>query len=215
MDEAFSQRDDRNRGAWHIRSGVLLRAAKSLVLFLIFSCLELTPAFAPAQDVEVLLPEKECQVKYALLYSFGLLTTWPREAFDPPDGGPFVIGVLGSKPFPEYLARIASTKKIQGRAIVIRRYKLPEEVQQCHILYITSSVTRQAEQAVMRKFAGRPVLLVGEPSLDGHPSRVNIEFIIEQGTVKFDLNIEATKARHLHIDPRLLKLARRTTSDSK
>jgi hypothetical protein len=215
MDEVVSKRDVRRRGAWHVRpSGALLRAARWIVSILVVAGLVMTRAFAPAQEVEVLLPEKECQVKYALLYSFGLLTAWPPESFEPADTGPFVIGVLGTKPFPEYLARIAASKKIQGRAIVIRHYKLPEEVKKCHILYVTSSVAKDSEQAIIRKFADQPVLLVSEPAAEGQESAAIIEFIIEQGTVKFVLDVEAAKAHHLHVDPRLLKLAKRTKSDS-
>src|SRR5207248_3344589 len=120
----------------------------------------LAPTRLVAQDVEVLLPEKECQVKYALLYSFGLLTTWPPQTFDPPDTGPFVIGVLGTKPFPEYLARIAETKKIQNRPIVIRRFKAPDEVRGCHLLYVTNAIAPESEQAVVRRLAKQPVLVV-------------------------------------------------------
>lgn len=169
---------------------------------------------AAAQEVEVLLPERECQVKYALLYSFGLLTTWPADTFAPPDAGPFVIGILGDKPFPEYLTRIAATKKIQGRAIVIRRFRTPEEVGACHILYVTSGVSADVEQAVVKKLAGKPVLIVSDHSSRGGGRPPTIQFVIEQGAVKFVLESGDAKARDLQVDPRLLKLAKRTSSDS-
>jgi len=169
----------------------------------------LLPAKGICQETEVLHPEKECQVKYALLYSFGLLTTWPADSFEPAADGPFIIGVLGAKPFPEYLARIAESKKIQGRKIVIRRFQAPEEVDRCHILYVTSGVSLEAEQAVARKFSDQPVLLVGERASETAGKAGVIEFVIEQGAVKFLLNAEAAKTRGLQIDPRLLKLAKR------
>lgn len=166
----------------------------------------LIPAAAGAQQVEVLLPEKECQVKYALLYSFGLLTTWPAGAFEGAGNRPFVIGVLGDKPFPEYLDRIAANKKIQNRTIVIRRCKTADEIGSCHILYITSAVARDVEQAVLRKLAKEPVLMVGEHSPGPGDAQTVIQFIIEQGAVKFLLDAEAAKAHDLQIDPRLLTL---------
>src|SRR5437868_2917663 len=130
-------RCDRSSPADARRTGrpILLRAVTIVAITIGFL---FAPILAAAQDVEVLLPEKECQVKYALLYSFGLLTSWPPQAFDPPETGPFVIGVLGNKPFPEYLERIAQTKKVQNRPIVIRRWKTPEEIGRCHILYVTN-----------------------------------------------------------------------------
>ncbi len=192
-----------SRNPWRRPCCALLRGCVALALAV------LSPALAAAQEVEVLLPEKECQVKYALLYSFGLLTTWPAQSFHPPEAGPFVIGVLGTKPFPEYLARIAETKKIQNRSIVVRRFKTPDDVAGCHLLYVTSSTAPDQEQAVVRKLALQPVLIVSERPAEAGPSEATIQFVIEQGVVKFVLNADAAKAHQLQIDPRLLKLAKR------
>jgi hypothetical protein len=166
-----------------------------------------------AQEVEVLLPEKECQVKYALLYSFGLMTAWPAESFGADMKAPFVIGVIGTKPFPEYLARIAATKKIQGRQIAIQRYKEPDEIGRCQILYVTSSVTPEVERSIVGKLANEPVLVVSEQAAELGESGATIRFVIEQGAVRFLLNAEAAKVRRLQFDARLLNLAKRPTAD--
>lgn len=211
MDERLPQADRRPfDGAPSRPPGGLLRAAWAVALCVVAA---LAPVRAAAQEVEILLPERECQVKYALLYSFGLLTAWPAQAFDPPDTGPFVIGVLGAKPFPEYLNRIAETKKVQGRQIVIRRYKTPEEIARCQILYFTSAVPLEVEQSVLQRLADQPVLTVNErPEAAG--ASATIQFLIEQGAVKFTLNTNSAKAHQLQFDPRLLKLAKRSTSES-
>jgi hypothetical protein len=169
---------------------------------------------ATAQEVEVLLPEKECQVKYALLYSFGLMTTWPAESFGADVKASFVIGVIGTKPFPEYLARIATTKKIQGRQIAIQRYKEPDEIGRCQILYVTSSVTPEVERSIVRKLANEPVLVVSEQASELDENGATIRFVIEQGAVRFLLNAEAAKARRLQFDARLLNLAKRPAGDT-
>jgi len=209
MIEFSAQSDHLDRG--RRRSGEPTLWGIAVALALVFT---VAPAGVRAQDVEVLLPEKECQVKYALLYSFGLMTTWPPQAFDPPDTGPFVIGVLGSKPFPEYLERIAQTKKVQNRAIVVRAWKSPEEIGRCHVLYITNAVALEVEQAVARKLSKEPVLIVSERAADAPTSGAIIQFLIEQGTVRFVLNADAAKAHQLQIDARLQRLAKRTVSDS-
>jgi hypothetical protein len=206
MNETLQQPDDRCGDVTRERRFALLRGVCTLVC----AVATLAPLRAIGQEAEFLLPEKECQVKYALLYSFGLLTTWPAEAFDPPDGGPFVIGVFGTKPFPEYLTRISETKKIQGRKIIIRRFQTSEEVGHCHILYVTNSAPSDAEKAVARKLAQQPVLLVSERALESGTGM--IEFVIEHGAVKFLLNAEVAKVHRLQIDPRLLKLAKRPSS---
>jgi hypothetical protein len=77
---------------------------------------------AGAQEIEVLLPHKEAQVKCALLYSFSLMIGWPESAFADAKS-PFVIGVLGDRPHLHYLDRVVATKKeIRGRPLVVRRF---------------------------------------------------------------------------------------------
>jgi hypothetical protein len=209
MNERLPQRDD-----GRTRIAILRFSARFLQVIVVFLIATILPAWGGAQDVEVLLPEKECQVKYALLYSFSLLTTWPQEAFQPPDTGPLVLGVLGSKPYPEYLARIAEAKKVRNRQILIRHFKTPEEIAGCHLLYITNSVPPEVERAVVQRLGNRPILVVSEHPPELGPSVATIHFVIEQASVKFILNTDAAKAHQLQFDARLLKLAKRTTSDS-
>ena len=211
MNACLRQPDDwRFDGAARRRPG-WLRAAATFALALVLTGLVSAPAFP--QEVEVLLPAKESQVKYALLYSFGLLTTWPADAFDGAED-PFVIGVLGEKPFPEYLNRIAETKKIHNRSIVIRRYKSVDAVGRCHLLYVTSAAPADAEQAAARKFADQAVLIVGERGGVKGKDATTIQMIVELGTVKFMLNLDAARTLGLQIDPRLQKLAKRAASGS-
>lgn len=159
-----------------------------------------------AQEVEVLLPAKEAQVKCAFLYSFGLMINWPDFAFPAADA-PFVIGVLGERPHSELLDRLAATKKIRGRTIIIRRYSKAEEIDACHILFVTAGVAPALEQAARQRLAKRPVVIVGERPLDGVQAAAPVHFVIENQVVKFRIDLEAAKARQLQIDPRLLKLA--------
>jgi len=163
-------------------------------------------AIVPAQEVEVLLPAKEAQVKCAFLYSFGLMVNWPNAAFPAADS-PFVIGVLGERSHSELLDRLAATKKIRGRNILIRRYSKVEEIDACHILFVTAGVAPAQEQAAQQRIGKRPVLIVGERPLDGGQAASPVHFVIENQVVKFRIDLDAAKARQLQIDPRLLKLA--------
>ncbi len=200
-----SDQDRKGRARARRREGLCRGAwARSLAL-----ALALLPISARAQTVDVLLPERECQVKYALLYSFGLFTTWPEPAL--PRDAKFVIGILGEKPFPEYLARIAEKKQIHDRRIEIHRFEMPDEIGPCHILYVTASVPPAVERAVVQKLADRQVLIVGEQPAEAGESGISIRFVIEQSSVRFELNTDSAKAHGLQFDARLLNLAKRPT----
>jgi hypothetical protein len=168
----------------------------------------LFPPSAAAQDVEVLLPHKEAQVKFALLYSFSLMITWPDSAFGD-EKSPFVIGVLGDRPNLHYLDRVAETKKeIRGHPIVIERYQTEAEMHDCHLLFIAGNAPPSVESAALARPTKRAMLVVAERSLETDPPRSHIQFVIENQVVKFHLDFEAAKDRQLQVDPRLLKLAR-------
>jgi hypothetical protein len=161
---------------------------------------------AGAQEVEVLLPEKEAQVKCALLYSFCLMVEWPARAFTDAKS-PLVIGVLGERPHLNYLDRVAQ-KEVRGRPLVIERYRSATQIGTCHILFITAKVSLQDETAAIEKLAQAHTLVVGERPLDVAAPPTHIHFVIENQAVKFHLDHDAVKARQLQVDPRLMKLAR-------
>ncbi len=153
----------------------------------------------------VVLPEKECQLKYAYLYSFGLLTTWPDSAFRSDDAS-FVIGVFGEKPHRKLLDRLAMARKVRGRSIQIRRFLKPGEYQDCHILYITDAVAAADRDALLAQIDGDSVLIVGET--DGmERSGAVMTFYISGETVRFYLNLDGADRRKLSVNARLSKVA--------
>lgn len=187
------------------------RLGRRLVLVLATFAAVVSHLFGPEQATSqvvspgVVVTESECKVKYVYLYSFGLLTKWPESTFKQ-TGGNFVIGVLGDKPFGHILDAIAKRKTIGDRRIVIRRFKTIEEYTSCHILYVTESVDEKECLAASEKLNEKPVLIVGETEGFEFSGGV-IAFRIENENVKFSLNVDAVKRRHLMVSARLSRLA--------
>ncbi len=179
------------------------RAVAALFGFALAAC---SHRWALAQEIEVLLPAKEAQVKCAFLYSFCLMIEWPGRAFADAKA-PVVIGVLGDRPHLMYLDRVAK-KEVRGRPLVIERYPGVSQIGDCHILFITGGVSLKDEAAAIAKLGQSHTLVVGERSLDAAAARTHIHFVIENQAVKFHLDHDAVKQRQLTVDPRLIKLAR-------
>ncbi len=155
---------------------------------------------------EISASQREWQVKYAFLYSFGLLTKWPETAFQTTSDR-FVIVVAGTTPFGADLDRIAQTKKIGGRQVVIVRLATDVPLPACQVLFVPKSVQPAQEERLVADSKGRPVLLVGERSGFGD-QRGAVRFYVDVDTVKFELNPRAAEERQLALDPRLLKLGK-------
>lgn len=160
---------------------------------------------AQSEPAEVLISKEECKVKYASLYAFGLLTTSPIRDGVPAEEFPFVIGVVGTKGFPELLQELAATRKIQDRPIRVLWIKKPEELDSCHIVYITANASSEVETDALNRLKSRRVLIVGERQESAQ--NYVVTFLIVDGRVRFALNHAAARARRITIDPRLVKSA--------
>ena len=183
----------------------------SLAAFLSACALWSCAGNSPAQEQEV---DQEYVIKAAYLYRFPEYVQWPKNAV--PEGDEeFVIGVLGKDPFGVHLDRLAREKKIEGKKIVVRRFKSAADCKPCHILFVaseadTGSKEQSAEDrlaALLKKAKDCHALIVSDRegmALKG--STVN--FVIEDNHVKFEINMEAAKKAGLKIKAPLLKIAK-------
>jgi hypothetical protein len=65
----------------------------------------------------------EYQVKAAYLFNFLKFVEWPEGAFPDPLA-PIVIGIVGDDPFGDALPQVVVGKTVQGRDLVIRKYRI-------------------------------------------------------------------------------------------
>ena len=153
-------------------------------------------AVTSAQDVPL-----EYRVKAAYLFNFTKFVEWPAAAFD--DGEPFSICVAGRNPFGPALSETLSGERAAGLPLTARVVN-PSGASSCHVLFVPRGV---AAAPYLRGVGRAPVLTVGES-----PGFVNdggvINFVLEGGRVRFEIN-QATAARaQLKVSSRLLQLGR-------
>src|SRR6202008_339110 len=91
------------------------------------------------------------------VYNFMKYVEWPEEA----SKGDFIVGVFGDSPIYNELVELAKLKKAKGRNIQIRKVNSADEAQQCHLLYLCSSKTKEFK-IIQEKSKNKPVLVVGE-----------------------------------------------------
>lgn len=158
------------------------------------------------QDDEAAAASREYRIKAAYLYQFGRYVTWPAKAFASPDA-PFVIGVLEQDPIFADLNQIAQTKKLQNRAIEIRRFSSVAKIRACHILYLSGSVAPEAQAEAIRKAGGGYTLLVGDSEgfLNWGGS---IQFVLEENKVRVVIARKAAEREGLTVSAKLLQVAR-------
>jgi len=135
------------------------------------------------------------------IFSFTRYIQWP----DTYSGGDFEILVMGDSPIVDELKSMAQAKKVGDRTIKVTRINTPSEIRKCNILFIPASKSAQISE-VLGKVTSQSILVITEePGLAEKGSNVN--FIIKDGKLAFELNQSATSKQGLKISNELSRLA--------
>lgn len=178
-------------------------APRSLVRALVCAAGLVGSAIAPVQAQTS--SASEAQVKAAFLYNFAAFTEWPELA-----GDTLVVGVVGDEAAADEVARTISGKTVADRVVAARRVDSPAEAGTVHILFITAGSGRE-DGLIPRPEGGPRPLIVGEE--EGFASNGGmVNFYLEQGRVRFEVNVDAVEGAGLRMSSRLLRLARLVSS---
>jgi len=147
---------------------------------------------------------EEYQLKAAVLYNLAKFVEWPPEAF-PTARDPLVICILGVNPFGAALQEAVTGKGIEERKAVVQEISDARQAGGCRILFIGSS-ERKRVRAVLAEIKGSGVLTVGDTVSFAAEGGI-INFKLESGKVRLQVNVDAAERQKLRISSKLLSLA--------
>lgn len=137
------------------------------------------------------------------LYNFTKFFEWPEEM----KSGDFIIEVIGHKSVADELQQIAIGKTIGNQKLVIKNYTSVSEIGDCQILFLGYWQSRYLPE-VLEKVKGRSTLLVSE--MEGLLKKgTDINFIIHEGKIKFELQTGTITNKSIKINQRIRELAHR------
>jgi YfiR/HmsC-like len=154
----------------------------------------------------------EYDVKAAFLFHFAQLTDWPAGALDAGDPS-LKLCILDDEPSRQELQNTIDGKVVGGRVLHVRQISQLQEIRDCNILFLSRDEA-QRQTAIVRSLRGMPVLTVGETANFLSEGGM-IRFHLEEGKVRFDINLTAADSSHLKISSRLLLLATSVTRGAK
>jgi hypothetical protein len=135
------------------------------------------------------------------IYSFTRYVQWP----DAYNQGDFEILVLGDSPIIAELKALASAKKVGDRNIKVTKIKSPAEIKKCNMLFVPADHAAQITE-VMDKVNSQPILIVTEEQGLGAKGS-NINFIVKDGKLAFELNQATVNKQGLKVSNELTRLA--------
>ncbi|AHM61212.1 hypothetical protein D770_14790 [Flammeovirgaceae bacterium 311] len=135
------------------------------------------------------------------IYNFTKYIKWP----DDTQGNSFVIGVLGKSGITNPLKEMAASKTVNGKPIEVKVFNSIDEIKDCQMIFLPSNQSK--ELAAMRtKLANTSTLIISEKSgLAQQGSAIN--FVMNDGRWKFEVNQASTDLHGLKISQELLKFA--------
>lgn len=143
----------------------------------------------------------EYDIKAVFLYHFTQYLRWPEDI--EPDV--FTIVVFGDSDIIAPLREIAKKKTVGLKPIVIRQCFEIGQIGRPRILFLAKSALSGIAQ-VLEKTRGTDILTIGEA--EGLGSRgVAVNFVLREGTVKFEVSEKALKEARIQTSSQLLRLA--------
>ncbi len=144
----------------------------------------------------------EYEVKAAFLGNFLKFIDWPKKDRE---GSNYRICIYGSDPFGQYTENIETTK-IRGKPVQVKRLSALKAVNECSVLFISSSERRRVS-SVLDAVRDLDVVTVGDT--EGYAKQgVMFNFYIEASKVKFEINLASIKRSRIYVSSQLLKLGR-------
>jgi len=145
----------------------------------------------------------EPSLKAAFIYNFARFTEWPPGAL--PETATFRACVMGDRDIPEALERIVKGRQLAGRAISVSPVAADGTLRSCQVLYMSGLSASQLTTAVTA-VRGAPILTISDAENFAQQGGI-AQMFVEDGKMRFNLNLAVSRMSHLQLSSRLLALA--------
>ena len=130
---------------------------------------------------------------------------WPEAAFRSPNAS-LLLCVYGDYPFGISLAEAAKGVAVQRHLLEVKWVRKDEDLPACRVLYVSRSTAKRYAK-VIEAVRSSITLTIGEaPEFVEAGGMIALE-LTDPG-LRFDVNLDAVRDRHLRLSSRLLSLAR-------
>ena len=153
----------------------------------------------------------EYEVKAAYIFNFSKFIKWPESTFDN-QASPYVLGIYGKDPFGNIIKKIIGNRKSNGRNWVVKYYSRPDQIKQCHILFITD-VSPSELLRIIEHTRKIPVLTVGDEIKNFCQQGGQINFTPTNSGKRFEINNKEANKAGLSISAKLLMLSKIIKTD--
>ena len=145
--------------------------------------------------------DADYKMQSVFIVRFAKYIEWPGSY----KSGDFQIGVLGSEEAEKAIHATVDGKMVGNQRIVVKRFDAVAQISPCNILYITFPKSSNFYSA-SAKLSGKSTLIITEK--EGLAKKgSNINLVVADGKMNFEVNKSTTEKSGLKIPANLLSLA--------
>jgi hypothetical protein len=170
---------------------------RAALLIALVVCTVAAPAAQPSAA------NSETRIKAAFFAKFPQYVEWPASSLTGRSNVTLCVAL--PDPFGSDLDELVADETLNGRAIVIRRIVNDDDVDGCHVLFV-SGRTGALRDAFMRRARALPVLTVSD-DLGFLDEGGMIRLRAVGGRVRFDVAVDAVRNAGLKVSSQLLQVA--------
>ena len=146
--------------------------------------------------------DEQYKVETAFIYQFTNYITWPPDSTK----DAFVISVVGDSKLTRSLEKLAQVKTVKGQKMLIHQITDSSQLKRSDIVVIGSSNEKILDE-ITKKTKGTHALIISFSH--GFATKGSmINFYLDDGRIRFEINRAALEAEKLQASSQLLKLAR-------
>ncbi len=179
------------------------KTANSLSLSILFTAVMLVLTWLGRGEAAQADNMAAYEVKAAFIMNFARFTIWPDAVMSTADNT-VDLCVVGDQSLQPAFQSIQG-KSIDSRTLDVNFRNQDDNLDECDILFIAGADQESAAE-MLAEVQGRPVLTIGEEK-DFAEQGGNINFIIIDGKLRFEINQASTRQQGLRLSSRLLGLA--------
>jgi hypothetical protein len=146
----------------------------------------------------------EYQVKATYLYNFGRFVQWPSNA-TAAKGDSFSICILGQDPFGPTLDSMLAGETLDSKPLAVKRISTPRDAGECRILFISSTEENHLKEILVALDESGILTVSDMPAFSRRGGM--IQFVLEGGKVRFEINLTKAETAKLTLSSELLKVA--------
>ena len=143
-------------------------------------------------------------LKAAFVFNFARFSEWPADALPPQS--PLTLCVVGDEDVERALEQTVKGQKIADHLVVVARREADAVGRSCHLVY-ASKLNRHQFAQLIGASRSAPVLTMSDTARFAEEGGI-AELYLEDGKMRFLVNLESVQRSRLRLSSRVLSLAK-------